>query len=110
MLDDYFNENKERQDWMRTFLKFERSLVDEETNQAMRDVYKRQLVWYAIVVLVNHDVIGTGQFHLRAISEAVWSHGQFAQRRVLFRLEDVTSASPCQMCIRDRQSRRQSGR
>ena len=53
------------------------------------------LVWYAIVVLVNHDVIGTGQFHLLAISEAVWSHGQFAQRRVLFRLEDVTSASPC---------------
>ena len=53
------------------------------------------LVWHAIVVLVNHDVIGTGQFHLLAISEAVWSHGQFAQRRLLFRLEDVTSASPC---------------
>ena len=36
VLDDYLNENKERQNWMRTFLKFERSLVGEETNQAMR--------------------------------------------------------------------------
>ena len=35
VLDDYLNENKERQNWMRTFLKFERSLVGEETNQAM---------------------------------------------------------------------------
>ncbi|MCW4143240.1 hypothetical protein [Segatella copri] len=33
MLDDYLNENKERQDWMRIFLKFERSLVGEETNE-----------------------------------------------------------------------------
>ena len=36
VLDDYLNENKERQNWMRTFLKFERSLVGEETDQAMR--------------------------------------------------------------------------
>lgn len=36
VLDDYLNENKERQNWMRTFLKFERSLVGEETKQAMR--------------------------------------------------------------------------
>lgn len=36
VLGDYLNENKERQNWMRTFLKFERSLVGEETNQAMR--------------------------------------------------------------------------
>ena len=36
VLDDYLNENKERQDWMRTFLKFERSLVGEETDQTMR--------------------------------------------------------------------------
>ena len=36
VLDDYLNENRERQNWMRTFLKFERSLVGEETNQAMR--------------------------------------------------------------------------
>ena len=39
-----------------------------------------------------HDVIGTGRFHLRAISEAVWSHGLFTQRWLFFRLEDVTSA------------------
>lgn len=36
VLDDYLNENKERQNWMRTFLKFERSLVGEETDLAMR--------------------------------------------------------------------------
>ena len=36
VLGDYLNENKERQNWMRTFLKFERSLVGEETNQALR--------------------------------------------------------------------------
>ena len=36
VLGDYLNENKERQNWMRTFLKFERSLVGEETDQAMR--------------------------------------------------------------------------
>ena len=36
VLDDYLNENKERQNWMRTFLKFERSLVGEETDQTMR--------------------------------------------------------------------------
>ena len=59
--------------------------------------------------------------HLDVYKRQVWSHGQFAQRRVLFRLDDVTSASPCrsgrlfieavhqlidtgihtQMCIRD---------
>ena len=36
VLGDYLDENKERQNWMRTFLKFERSLVGEETDQAMR--------------------------------------------------------------------------
>ena len=36
VLDDYLNEDKKRQNWMRTFLKFERSLVGEETDQAMR--------------------------------------------------------------------------
>ena len=36
VLDDYLNENKERQNWMRTFLKFGRSLVGEETDQTMR--------------------------------------------------------------------------
>ena len=36
VLDDYLNDNKERQNWMRTFLKFERSLVGEETDQTMR--------------------------------------------------------------------------
>ena len=36
VLGDYLDESKKRQDWMRTFLKFERSLVGEETDQAMR--------------------------------------------------------------------------
>jgi len=36
VLGDYLDEKKERQNWMRTFLKFERSLVGEETDQAMR--------------------------------------------------------------------------
>ena len=36
VLGDYLDESKERQNWMRTFLKFERSLGGEETGQAMR--------------------------------------------------------------------------
>jgi len=36
VLGDYLDEKKERQNWMRTFLKFERSLVGKETDQAMR--------------------------------------------------------------------------
>ena len=36
VLGDYLDEGTERQNWMRTFLKFERSLVGEETDQAMR--------------------------------------------------------------------------
>ena len=36
VLGDYLNDGKERQDWMRTFLKFERSLAGEETDQTMR--------------------------------------------------------------------------
>ncbi len=36
VLGDYLDEGKERQNWMRTYVKFERSLVGEETNQAMR--------------------------------------------------------------------------
>ena len=44
VLDDYLNENKERQNWMRTFLKFERSLVGEETDLTMR-----QKIWNSVV-------------------------------------------------------------
>lgn len=36
VIKDYIDENKERQDWMRTFVKFERSLVGKETDQTMR--------------------------------------------------------------------------
>ena len=46
VLDDYLNENKERQNWMRTFLKFERSLVGEETNQAMRLKIWKSVVFF----------------------------------------------------------------
>ncbi len=44
VLGDYLNENNERQNWMRTFLKFERSLVGEETDQAMR-----MKIWSSVV-------------------------------------------------------------
>ena len=46
VLDDYLNENKERQNWMRTFLKFERSLAGEETDQTMR-----LKIWNSVVFL-----------------------------------------------------------
>lgn len=36
VLRDYLDEGTERQNWMRTFVKFERSLVGEETDQALR--------------------------------------------------------------------------
>ncbi len=44
VLGDYLDENKERQNWMRTFLKFERSLVGEETDQAMK-----MKIWNSVV-------------------------------------------------------------
>ncbi len=44
VLGDYLDENNERQNWMRTFLKFERSLVGEETDQAMR-----MKIWSSVV-------------------------------------------------------------
>ena len=44
VLGDYLDESKERQNWMRTFLKFERSLVGEETDQA-----KRMKIWNSVV-------------------------------------------------------------
>ena len=36
VINDYLDDGKERQNWMRTFVKFERSLVGKETDQAMR--------------------------------------------------------------------------
>ena len=44
VLGDYLDENKERQDWMRTFVKFERSLVGKETDQTMR-----LMIWNSVV-------------------------------------------------------------
>lgn len=44
VLADYLDETNERQDWMRTFVKFERSLVGEETDQALR-----QKIWDSVV-------------------------------------------------------------
>ena len=70
VLDDYLNENKERQNWMRTFLKFERSLVGEETDQTMRLKIWNSVVFFnylqvamggpreAGVMAVNHPSVG----------------------------------------------------
>lgn len=44
VLGDYLDENKERQDWMRTFVKFERSLVGKETDQTLR-----LMIWNSVV-------------------------------------------------------------
>ncbi len=44
VLDDYLNEDKERQNWMRTFLKFERSLVGHET-----DCEESKKIWNSVV-------------------------------------------------------------
>lgn len=40
----YLDDSVERQRWMQTFLKFERSLVGQETNQALR-----QRIWQSVV-------------------------------------------------------------
>ena len=70
VLDDYLNENKERQNWMRTFLKFERSLVGEETDLTMRQKIWNSVVFFnylqvamggpreAGVMAVNHPYVG----------------------------------------------------
>ena len=70
VLDDYLNENKERQNWMRTFLKFERSLVGEETDLTMRQKIWNSVVFFnylqvamggpreAGVMAVNHPSVG----------------------------------------------------
>ena len=70
VLDDYLNENKERQNWMRTFLKFERSLAGEETDQTMRLKIWNSVVFFnylqvamgdpreAGVMAVNHPYVG----------------------------------------------------
>ncbi|MBL1008999.1 MAG: hypothetical protein JJO71_35840 [Escherichia coli] len=55
VLGDYLNENKERQNWMRTFLKFERSLVGEETNQAMR-----LKIWNSVIFFNYLQVVMRG--------------------------------------------------
>ena len=44
VIKDYFDESKERQDWMRTFVKFERSLVGKETDQTLR-----LMIWDSVV-------------------------------------------------------------
>jgi len=61
VLDDYLNEGKERQNWMRTFLKFERSLVGEETDQAMR-----LKIWNS-VVFFNYLQVAIGDYWSRVM-------------------------------------------
>lgn len=68
VLDDYLNENKERQNWMRTFLKFERSLVGEETKQAMRLKIWNSVVFfnYLQVAMGGPREPGTGEQYRQA--------------------------------------------
>ena len=71
VLDDYLNENKERQNWMQTFLKFERSLVGEETNQAMRLKIWNSVVFfnYLQVAMSGPREAGTAeQYHQAGLS------------------------------------------
>ena len=44
VIKDYLDESKEWQDWMRTFVKFERSLVGKETDQTLR-----LMIWNSVV-------------------------------------------------------------
>ena len=68
VLDDYLNENKERQNWMRTFLKFERSLVGEETKQAMRLKIWNSVIFfnYLQVAMGGPREAGTGEQYRQA--------------------------------------------
>ena len=66
VLDDYLNDNKERQNWMRTFLKFERSLVGEETDQTMR--LKNLELGHLLQLSASGDGWPSRGWHCRAIS------------------------------------------
>ena len=66
VLDDYLNENKERQNWMRTFLKFERSLVGEETDQTMR--LKNLELGHLLQLSASGDGWSSRGWHSRTIS------------------------------------------
>ena len=87
VLGDYLNENRERQNWMRTFLKFERSLVGEETDQAMRLKIWNSVVFFnylqvAMVVLARlaqpNNITRLARLSLRSsksISLSISSYG-----------------------------------
>lgn len=68
VLGDYLNENKERQNWMRTFLKFERSLVGEETDQTMRLKIWNSVIFfnYLQVAMGGPREAGTGEQYRQA--------------------------------------------
>ena len=55
VLRDYLDEGTDRQNWMRTFVKFERSLVGEETDQALR-----LKIWDS-VVFFNYLQVAMGE-------------------------------------------------
>lgn len=65
---DYLDENKGRENWMRTFLKFERSLVGEETDQAMRLKIWDSVVFfnYLQVAMGGPREAGTGEQYRQA--------------------------------------------
>ena len=68
VLRDYLYEGKERQNWMRTFLKFERSLVGEETDQAMRLRIWNSVIFfnYLQVAMGGPRQAGTGEQYSQA--------------------------------------------
>ena len=68
VLGDYLDESKERQNWMRTFLKFERSLVGEETDQTMRVKIWNSVIFfnYLQVAMGGPRVAGTTEQYQQA--------------------------------------------
>ena len=75
VLGDYLNENKERQNWMRTFLKFERSLVGEETNQAMR-----LKIWNSVIFFNYLQVAMGGGFARLALPSNITKQARHSLR------------------------------
>ena len=72
VLGDYLDEGMERQNWMRTFLKFERSLVCEETDPAMR-----LKIWNSIIFF-NYLQVAMGG------PREAGTDGQYRQARAVF--------------------------
>ena len=63
VLRDYLDEGTERQNWMRTFVKFERSLVGEETDQALRLKIWNSVVFFNYLQVAMEDLVRQERLH-----------------------------------------------